>query len=222
MLNSLLLGGVIMGKSESPIYAIILAAGTSSRMGKPKQLLSFGNKSLLDTVISLVFSEGFSEIITVIGREAETIRKEIAIDEPHFRWVVNPAYEKGQSVSLRKAIEHAEGNPLNVMIFLGDLPFLESETIQTILNLGKKKLKRTREPFVIRPKVKGKVGHPVFFGNIEREWFNQLQGDQGAKPILKQIRNRTDVEVIDEGILFDIDTPEDYEQAVSLLVKKGK
>ncbi|WP_080872747.1 nucleotidyltransferase family protein [Oceanobacillus timonensis] len=211
-----------MRASETSIYAIILAAGTSSRMGKPKQLLSFGNNNLLDTVIRLVSSEDFTEILTVIGREAETIQKAITIGDPRFQWVINPNFEKGQSTSLHKAIEHTSGTPINVIIFLGDLPFLKSETIQTVFNVGKKKLQSIREPFVVRPKLKGKVGHPVFLGNIERGWFNQLQGDQGVKLILKQIHNRTEVEVLDEGILFDIDTPEDYEKAVTLLNKKHK
>lgn len=213
----------MMEISESPVHAIILAAGKSSRMGKPKQLLPFGNHNLLEIVIHHVLAERFSKIYTVIGCDAETIQNKIVIKEPRFHWSVNQDYEIGQSSSLRKAIESMDdGNKVNTMVFLGDLPLIERETIQTIFKKGRKKLTETCEPFVIQPKVNEKIGHPVFFGNIEPEWFNQLQGDQGAKPLLKQIRNRTALEVLDEGILFDIDTPEDYEKGLKMFIEKDK
>ncbi|MDY0393794.1 nucleotidyltransferase family protein [Virgibacillus halophilus] len=184
--NSQFIGACIMKTCEASIHAIILAAGTSRRMGKPKQLLPFGDNSLLETVIRLVNKWDFSEVLTVIGREAEIIQKEIIVNDPSFRWIINSSFTNGQSDSLKKAMEQIERTPLNAMIFLGDLPLLKEETIQKVLNAGKEKLVQTSKPFVVRPKMKGKVGHPVFFGNAESEWFQQLHGDQGAKPIIKK------------------------------------
>ncbi|WNS74946.1 nucleotidyltransferase family protein [Bacillus sp. DTU_2020_1000418_1_SI_GHA_SEK_038] len=198
------------------ICAIILAAGTSSRMGQPKQLLELKGRPLLEHVIRSASTANFSEIITVIGCEADKIQKTISIKDPRFRWVVNKDYLSGQGSSLKTGIAKAGSQHSGVMVFLGDLPFISQSTVQTIFQIGKDMLKNQDESFVIRPEFNGMTGHPVFFGHLDRNLFMQIQGDQGAKAIISKISTRQSISVEDSGILFDVDTPEVYEKARNL------
>lgn len=205
---------------ESPmnpsICAIILAAGTSSRMGKPKQLLQLNGKPLLEHVIGMAVSADFSEIITVIGCEAINIQRAITIDDQRFRWAVNEEYLSGQGSSLKTGISQVGEQHSGIMVFLGDLPFIENTTVQKIYQAGKAMLREYDKSFVIQPEYGGITGHPVFFGHPDKKVFMELQGDRGAKAIMKKIPIRQSIPVDDSGILFDIDTPDAYHEAISL------
>ncbi|MCZ2258183.1 nucleotidyltransferase family protein [Sporosarcina sp. G11-34] len=198
---------------NTSICALILAAGTSNRMGKPKQLLLLGNRTILEHVIHHSLEKDFSEVIAVIGHETEMIKKVISIDDKRFRWVENADYLSGQSASLRIGIESLREHHSNIMVFLGDLPFTSTETIRLIYQSGVARMKESEEAFMIRPTHKGVSGHPVFFGNIDRNLFAQLQGDKGGKTIMNKISDHILLDVDDHGILFDVDTPSDYVEA---------
>jgi molybdenum cofactor cytidylyltransferase len=197
---------------ETGVFAVILAAGTSSRMGRPKQLLDWGGIPLLQAVIQKVLNCPFSEVVAVIGYRAEEIRHSIRIEDERFRWVINPNYAVGQSTSLLAGLGSGKGCH-SAMIFLGDLPLIEDKTIRQIADAGLSKL-RLHEPselLVVRPSFRGVPGHPVFFGNIRAMDWTHLKGDEGAKGLLCNIRNRTLLSVDDPGVVMDIDTPQAYE-----------
>ena len=204
------------------ICAIILAAGTSSRMGEPKQLLLLNNKPLLEHVIQTVLAASFLEIVTVIGNEAEQIKRKIVMEDERFHWLINEKYLKGQSSSLQAGISHIGKQHDGIMIFLGDLPFISAETIRKIFDAGMTTLKEYKDSFIIQPSYQGKRGHPVFFGNFNRDLFMNIKGDIGAKAIMKDISYRKQLVVEDEGILFDIDTKETYEKAKQYLANKRR
>ncbi|MBY0123726.1 NTP transferase domain-containing protein [Bacillus sp. S/N-304-OC-R1] len=198
------------------ICAIILAAGTSSRMGMPKQLLQLNGKPLLEHAIGMAVSAEFSEIITVVGCEATNIQRAITVNDPRFRWVVNEEYLSGQGSSLKTGISQVGEQHSGMMVFLGDLPFIENRTIQSIYQAGKEMLKEYDTSFVIQPEYNGITGHPVFFGHPDKKVFMELKGDRGAKIIMNKISMRQSIPVDDSGILFDIDTPDVYHEAISL------
>jgi molybdenum cofactor cytidylyltransferase len=127
---------------NTSICAVILAAGTSSRMGQPKQLLELKGRLLLEHVIQTASAANFSEIITVIGCEADKIQKSILIEDSRFRWVFNEDYLSGQGSSLKAGILNAEDHHSGIMVFLGDLPFIKESTIQSIYQSGKDRLKK--------------------------------------------------------------------------------
>lgn len=198
---------------ETNICAVILAAGRSSRMGTLKQLLPLAGRPILEHVIQRVLEENFSKVIAVIGCQADAIQQAIYIDDDRFQWVINKDYQLGQSSSLKLGLDHLAPNDMNVMVFLGDLPFITKETVHSIYETGRTMLTAYSEPFVLRPDYKGRAGHPVFFGRVEKGFFHRLQGDEGAKPLLKTIQTHRYIRVQDEGVVFDIDTPAAYEQA---------
>ena len=203
----------------SAISAMILAAGSSSRMGELKQVLSLGPSTLLEHVIRQALHENFTEVITIIGNEAEMIKDTIRIEDPRFRWVMNEDYLLGQSTSLRVGVANVHESTRHVMVFLGDTPFISSETIKKVVQIAEEKFTGNDESFVIRPVYRGTAGHPVFFGNIDKNLFSQLQGDIGAKPLFAKIADYVQVEVEDDGILFDVDTKEEYVKAKKRLGK---
>ncbi|WP_185150648.1 nucleotidyltransferase family protein [Cytobacillus dafuensis] len=201
---------------SSSICAIILAAGTSTRMGQPKQLLLLKERPLLEHVIRVAASVDFSEIITVIGCEAVNIQKAITIDDPRFRWVVNEDYLLGQSSSLKTGISNIGKQHAGIMVFLGDLPFIAKNTVQSIYQIGADMLLEGEKSFIVQPEYKGTPGHPVFFGQFDRNLFMQLKGDRGAKAIMNHFSHRKLVSVEDEGIVLDIDTQGDYKKIKNL------
>src|SRR5215475_8193274 len=84
------------------VGAVVLAAGSSRRMGTPKQLLRLGTKTLLDRVLETVRSSGVSEIVLMLGAAADDIKRSVAISDVTV--VINPDYEQGMGTSLRKGV----------------------------------------------------------------------------------------------------------------------
>ncbi|WP_044894384.1 nucleotidyltransferase family protein [Bacillus alveayuensis] len=197
------------------VVALILGAGTSSRMGQTKQLLKYKESYLLEYVIRRILSFNFSRVFTVVGYEAEKIQHLIQIDDSRFQWVVNLDYRKGQSSSLLKGIRSIGKSQSSVMVFLGDQPLISKNTISLILHKGIDQYALTpNQPFVIQPSYQGTPGHPVFFGNLHMIDFTQLKGDRGAKKIIRNMDVWNLIPVQDQGILLDIDTPEAYKRVI--------
>lgn len=203
-------------EGSQQISAIILAAGTSSRMGQPKQLLLLKGRPLLTYAIESALSQDFMEILTVVGCEAAKIKQSILVSDPRFRWVMNEEYEKGQGLSLKTGMASVDQQSSGIMVFLGDLPFIAGQTVQTIFQAGMEMLTDCKESFVIQPEYNGMTGHPVFFGHLDRSFIELLQGDRGGKALMNNIACRLRFPVDDRGILYDIDTPEIYEKAKKL------
>lgn len=179
----------------------------------PKQLLPLKGSYLLEHVIRQSLTADFAQVLTVIGHEAESIQRHIRIEDRRFQWVVNPDYQTGQSSSLKLGMCAAARSHSAIMVFLGDLPFISAETVSSIIEHGRQLCSELGEPYVVRPSFNGVPAHPAFFGNIQPEMFSQLQGDQGAKPIIGCMQHRFLLPVDDAGVLLDIDTPEMYERA---------
>lgn len=199
------------------ICAIILAAGSASRMGKLKQLLPFGHRSMLEHVIDKVLQVNFVEVYTVIGNGAEEVQQHISVHDARFHWLVNEHYQMGQSTSLQLAFHHILPYYENIMIFLGDLPFVTIETIEKVALVGSESLKGHEHPFIVRPTYHHIQGHPVFIGHMTETLANKISGDQGLKSIRHEFTNKKIIPVENEGVIFDIDTPEDYKKAMDIL-----
>ena len=203
--------------SEKNTCAIILAAGTSSRMGHLKQLLPLGGKSILKHVIDTALSENFSAVYTVTGHESGRVQSELDVLDQRHHWVTNDDYLDGQSTSLKKVFQHIHPDFDNAMIFLGDMPFITSETAALIHSEGTDLYLQHDGPFMVRPKYDGKIGHPVFIGNINDNLIEQLEGDAGFRTLKNIFTAERFVDVEDEGANFDIDTRDQYKEALKRL-----
>jgi len=189
------------------VSAVVLAAGTSSRMGRAKQLLSLGESTVLAQTLTLVQSAALHEIVLVLGASAEAIRRQLPSPQ-ELKIVVNQAYQQGMASSLRAGLSAVDPNSDAALIVLGDQPFIRSQTIDRIIE----EYRRSRAQIVI-PVHQGRRGNPVL---LDRSVFAEvmaLEGDIGSRAVFaNHLNGIAKVEVEDVGILLDLDEPGDYER----------
>jgi molybdenum cofactor cytidylyltransferase len=155
------------------VGVVILAAGESSRLGQPKQLLPFRGKALLQCVVHSALSSRCRPVVVVIGAHADMIRPQLSGD---IRIVENPDWKEGMSSSIRRGVESIESEVDAVILMLGDQPLVTSE----ILNQFAEKA----EVGLVAAEYNGGIGVPALF---RREYFDALRtlrGEKGAKSIL--------------------------------------
>ncbi len=186
------------------VNAIILAAGESKRMTKPKPLLTFGDHTFLEQIISVLKLSAVDRITVVLGAETKTVRKSIDLSGTDV--VINKEYSKGQLSSLIAAIEDTSKESEAILVCLVDMPFITKEVVNAIIS----KFKETGNPIIV-PVFNKKRGHPVLFS---RSLFNELLNapkEQGARYVLYSNEERIfELETSESGILVGINTPEDY------------
>src|SRR5699024_5103870 len=125
----------------------------------------------------------------------------------------NADFLSGQSTSLKVGVNSLSSSANSFMLFLGDLPYIEQRTVREVFKAGLHMIRKKKGTFVIRPQYNNIPGHPVFFGNVTKELFHKIVGDKGDRAIMKNFNCQIYLDVTDEGILLDIDTPEDYKKA---------
>lgn len=189
------------------IVAVILSAGESSRMGRPKALLPIDGVRFVEKIVSTLKSTDVGNIIVVLGHNAEEIRRKIS-DLP-VTILINHDYKQGQLSSLQVAIRHLEssGGPVDgILVHLVDHPYIEAKLVNLMID----RFYETKKLIVV-PRFQDRRGHPVIFA---RALFSELLAagtDQGAKPVVHAHRDDTlEIDTDDKGVLIDIDTPEEY------------
>lgn len=187
------------------IAGLVLAAGESSRMGRDKALLTYRGRTFLETIVSTLREAGIERIAVVLGHNAEQIQKGINLGGAEL--VINREYRRGQTSSLQAGLRALDCPDLEAIVLcLVDHPAVSSQTARTLIET----FRNSKAPVVI-PTFEGKRGHPVV---LSRALFNELKGlkpEEGANTIVRKYREATQfVEVPDEGILLDVDSPESY------------
>lgn len=193
---------------QSRVSAILLAAGGSTRMrGETKQLLRWGDTTVVGNAVRVVAQARVNEMIVVTGNHADQVRAEIS--GTNARVVYNSDWASGRASSVRVGIGGVHANSSAAIFINADQPFLTARVIDTILE----KFFETRAPIVV-PTYDGKTGSPVLFA---RELFNELcalQGEQGGRDLLQKYRDvLVRVEIKDTRAALDLNTPEQYAQA---------
>ena len=191
------------------ISAIILSAGSSRRMGRPKALLTIGNKSFLQHIIDTVESVGIKDVVIVLGFEWQTIRETL----PSFSGtiIVNKAWEQGQLSSIIAGLNKINQKECDgVLICPVDHPMSSASLIKSLiagLNDSKKK--------IIIPTHNGRRGHPII---ISSELFPEIKNASLVVGLREVVRaHENDIELVsteEEGILINIDTQEDYQRYI--------
>lgn len=190
------------------VGSIILAAGLSRRMRKPKLLLDFHGKPVISYPVRLATKHRLYPIILVVGQYIHQMKERLS-SYGNITYLYNPQCEQGMSTSLKLGFQSIEGDVDGVLIFLGDQPCVANEVIESLVM----EFKENREAGikVVRPRYDGKEGHPILFDKDLFHEFQSLEGDEGGKRILKKYKDAIkyiDFPVADWG--KDIDTEEDY------------
>jgi molybdenum cofactor cytidylyltransferase len=192
------------------IVAVVLAAGESSRMGRPKALLPIAGQTFIERIVAALGRAGLEKIIVVLGHDAEAMRQKIA--HLPVTILVNADYKKGQLSSLQTAVRHLlrDQTCSGMLVHLVDHPYIDAGLVKLLI----RRFAESGRPIAV-PRFHGKRGHPVIFA---RSLFDELLNapeDQGAKAVVGAHRDETlEIDSEDEGITLDIDTPELYRQHV--------
>ncbi|WP_443938479.1 nucleotidyltransferase family protein [Pedobacter sp. MW01-1-1] len=184
---------------------IILAAGNSSRLGRPKQLLSFKKGTLLSNTIRAAKESLLRPIIVVLGAKAEEIYAKNKSDEVHF--ITNPNWHMGLSSSISagvNALLNLEPKLQNIIVSVSDQPFIEAD-IFTALRDKKGQSAKT----IVTSTYAQAMGAPTLFNQRFFQELCLLTGDTGAKSIIQKNQTEVDYIAFDLGEI-DIDTEEDY------------
>lgn len=192
------------------ISAVILSAGESSRMGRPKALLPIDGQTFIERIVAALKQSGIERIFVVLGFNAEEMRREI--EHLPVEILINQAYQQGQLSSLQVALRrlNSEKDCDAILVHLVDHPYLSAAVVNRMIDRY-----RESKNCIVIPKYRGKRGHPVLF---DRSLFAELLSapiDQGAKAVVNAHRDQTlEIDTDDIGVTLDIDTPELYRQHI--------
>ena len=187
---------------------IILAAGASVRLGKPKQLLKYKGKSLIERAAQTALAAECENVAVVLGANAAQIKSEL--ENLPLEIVVNEDWATGISSSIKaglKRISEINPNLSAVVLMLCDQPFVNAETLSRLLQIRRQSGKK-----IAACRYGETIGVPaVFVRELFSEIYN-LQGDTGAKFLIKKyLASEVETLLFSEAAI-DIDTPQDYEK----------
>ena len=201
------------------VAAAILAAGDSSRMGRPKALLPFGNGSFLTHIIGTLRAAGVEEIMVTVGRHAADILKNTS--DRSVRFVVNTQPELGQISSLQLALRELDPTCAGCLVWPVDQPAVPSSLVQALLRTF-----RESDAAIVMPAFEGRPGHPAIFPRDLIRDLLEWPAGQSPKELIGRHRDRMLlVATRERGVVTDVDTPEDYRnltgEALSSVIHEG-
>ncbi|MDQ1573367.1 MAG: molybdenum cofactor cytidylyltransferase [Actinomycetota bacterium] len=192
---------VMPSHTEERVAALVLAAGGSTRLGRPKQLLPYGDGVLLESVLTVAEKSGVSQVVIALGGSADEVRR--AIDLTGYDIADNPDFSSGCSSSIAAAIPALHSDTEVLVLLLGDQPGVRAGTVRALIE------GRGAAPIAVCRYDDG-IGHPFAF---DRSVLPTLAGLHGDKAVWKLLEQRAEdvVEVRIPGpIPIDVDTEDDY------------
>lgn len=196
------------------IWAIVLAAGKSTRMKKQKLLLPFKGQTIVETVIQKIIPVLKSNIVVVLGSHHNEIKRKIS--NLQVETCFNKNFENGMLSSVICGFSNLPEDAEAAMVFLGDQPQISTEAAQKVADVWN----QSKNGIVI-PTFNGKRGHPVLIETKYKSAINNLDPNKGLRQLMEENENDiAEVEIEAPEILRDIDTPEDYEYEIKKEVKQ--
>lgn len=196
------------------MVGILLGAGGSKRLGRPKQTLPFGDTTLLGHVLRDAEDSSLERLVLVLGGAAgdalaalETRRAEVA----H-----NDAYGSGCASSLLAGLDTA-GDVEAVMLLLGDMPGVDPPLVDEVASAWDE-----RRPWAAVTSYRGELGHPFVFSAAAFGDLRSLHGDKAVWKLIERYPERVERIEVDRELPRDVDTWEDYEAALSVLRRSGR
>ena len=185
------------------VAGIVLAAGESSRLGVPKQLIPWRGRPLVWHAAQAARQAGLSPVVVVIGAWGDQVR--MALDGEPVTLVENPVWQAGQSTSVRLGLAEVEAQAEAAAFMLSDTPLVTGELIRQLVHTHQK----TLAPLVA-PRAGGRRANPVLFDRRTFVDLRELDGDQGGRALFE--RYEPAWVDWDESVLLDLDTTEDLQR----------
>ncbi len=195
-------------KKKGLTAGLILAAGSSTRMGSPKQLLDRKGNTLLDHVLGEALKSELAHVVLVLGYRAEEIKRGLKTDlnHPKLKTIVNRKWEDGMSTSIIAGLSEVQKGYDHCMVLLADMPNISATLINRLIH------DYLSSGLTLGAIKKGEIRSlPAIFGRALYEELHQLKGDVGARDLF--IKYKNNVCLVEPGVEYndlDIDTPEDY------------
>jgi molybdenum cofactor cytidylyltransferase len=184
------------------IAAIVLTAGKSERMGRPKALLPINGRTFLENILDAISRSSVEQTIVVTGHYHQEIIGRVSLPHPVF----NPDYEQGMITSFQTGIRVLPPTAEGALLFLVDHPLVSPLTIDALITHFAPKR-------IVLPVFEGRRGHPVLFARDVLQEILDLTASQGANIVVRKDPSRIlEVRVNEPGVLVDVDTPEDFER----------
>lgn len=191
------------------VTGLVLAAGSSNRLGQPKQLLPFRGTTLLGATLDVARQCAFDQLLVTVGGAAAEVQA--AVDLGDAEVVDNPEFSTGCGSSISAAIAHVDSASEGIVLLLGDQPGVSAETVRRLIEEG-----GTSQVAVCRY-ADGR-GHPFWFARSVFDDLRALHGDKAVWKVLESGRYSVTEVAIETVVPIDVDTWADYE---ALLASSG-
>lgn len=193
--------------TSTRVTGVVLAAGSSRRLGQPKQLLPFRDSTLLGETLRMARGCGFDQLIVTLGGAADQVRQAVSLDGLQTVEVDDPG--SGCSGSLRVAIGQVDADSAGIVLMLGDQPGVTAGTVTRLVARG-----RGHQIAVCR--YADGIGHPFW---LDRSMFSEiglLHGDKGVWKLIEGGRFDVAEVAVDGPVPQDVDTWDDYERLLAV------
>ena len=193
------------------ISAVVLAAGLSTRMKRLKQLLPYGEHTVVEQVVSVLLASPVDEVLVVTGHERAAVEATLA-NWP-VRTVFNPHYAEEDMLSSVQIGLRAAGKSQATLLVVGDMPAIEEGVIGQLVQA----YQTSGDDFVYIPSYQMRAGHPVLVPHLYWAAILNLSTGDSLRSVLRAKNTQVEWVVVDTpSVLRDMDTPADYERELAL------
>ncbi len=191
------------------VAAVLLAAGESTRMGRPKPLLAWEGTTLVQYQVTSLLSGGIDEVCVVSGAGGDAVAR-LFLEASGVRVVPNPEFRSGKTTSVRAGVRAVSVTAAAIVILAVDQPrpaWVIKRVVESHLDAGAR---------VTSPRFQGRGGHPlVFDAGLRQELLDITEANQGIREVVRRHADRMNqVEFDSRVVRLDINTPDSYETAV--------
>jgi molybdenum cofactor cytidylyltransferase len=195
--------------TTGPVTGVVLAAGCSSRLGMPKQLLPYGDTTVLGASVDVARACGFDQLIVTLGGAAEAVRTAVPLNDVDVLTVDDPG--SGCSSSLRHALTSVNPRASGIVLLLGDQPGVSPMTVERLLACA-------CAPIAVCRYDDG-IGHPFWLSRNVFGELGRLHGDKGVWKLIESGRFAVDEVPVAGPVPPDVDTWEDYRRLVTSVLR---
>ena len=191
------------------ISAVVLAAGSSTRMGRAKLILPLAGKPIVRHVVDAALTAPVDEVVVVLGAGADAVRSALQTGGG-VRFALNDRHGEGQSTSLRAGLAAADPAADAAVILLGDQPGVTPDSIRAVVEAFRAAPGGVGTPEAVQAAYGGRPAHPTLFARAV--WDEVVgEGDHGARDWLRKHPGRRLLVEVGGEPPADVDTPDDYE-----------